>query len=124
MCSGGNLWNNSTEPHVHLHRRRDDVRKQSVAAHDADAGLVATRFDSEHKRLEVALRFESQSHHDGVDVVWLVVALAQIDLLESEFHIKFLRNRVVCSHFEKHFAYSHAAALCNQSIHQFSAETL
>ena len=124
MGSGGDLRNYSAEAHVHRHRRRDHVRKQGVAAHDSDAGLVATRFDAEHNWLEVALRFESQSHHDGVDVVWFVVALAQIDLLESEFHIELLRNRIVSAHLEKHFADSHSTALCDKSIHQLSTETL
>ena len=47
---GGDLGHDPAEAGVLVHRARDGVAEQGAAPDDADAGLVATGLDAEHKR--------------------------------------------------------------------------
>ena len=49
--AAGDLGHDPAEPRVLVDAARDGVGEQGLAAHDADAGLVARRLDAEHQGL-------------------------------------------------------------------------
>ena len=102
--SSGDLWHDTAEASVLIHAARNHVGQQAVAAHDADAGLVAGGLDAEHERLKVfgSQRLEVGAHHERIDAIGHVVALAKVDLLEAQRPIEANRARVVGANLEKH----------------------
>ena len=90
-----------------IHRTRNYVGKQGVAAHDTNAGFIAAGFDAEHDWLLGAtgrqfVTGQHESHHDRVDAIGLIVVFAHIDANEAELAVKLLRNRIVGANLEEH----------------------
>ena len=49
MRTGGDFWDNTTEPHVLFHGGGDGVGQKFRAANNTDAGLVAGGFDAQNE---------------------------------------------------------------------------
>ena len=124
MRSSGNLWNHSAKASVLIHARRNDIRQKSRATHDADTGLVAGRFDSEHHRFATdAALWQGQAHNPGIDARRLVVVLAGVDVFETESQVEPLSHRVIGAHLKENLASVQSLGGRNQSNHECPTET-
>ncbi len=127
MRATRNLGHDTAETGVLLDAASDRVRKQRVAAHDANAGLVARRLDAENESFShhesepsVGAHFDTidarevEHHQNRVGVARLVVALANADLLEAEPLIHALRDLVVGAHLEADHRFVATACFVDQ----------
>ena len=98
------LGHDAAEPRVLVDAARDGVDEQGLAAHDADAGLVARRLDAEHQRLVTHRRSPLRQRlrmHERVDAARLVVAAAQVLMrVEPAAFVEVARCGVVGAHLE------------------------
>ena len=137
--AGGDLGHDAAVAGVLVHRAGDRVRKQRAPAHDADAGLVAAGLDAEHERFDgvhvhapasvadaatagrAAHPWVLELHHDGVDVVGLVVPRAASHLDESLGGVERLRDRVVGAHLEEDLVHPAGRGLAEECVQQRAA---